>query len=101
MDAYDSIAEDRAALAAAPVLDVVPRYGSVVIDRQGDAWDIGRTRATCRTQVDGVRILRVARLPVRSGQPFGGMLAHDHGPFKLLREGANGPWLYETIRGRR
>jgi len=98
--AYDLLAAERVLLAAAPDLDVVPAYQSIIIDRDGDAWQIGRTRMTCLTPVDGRRILRVARLPIRIGWKFGEYPA-AYAPFKLLRDGAHGPWLYETIRGRR
>lgn len=40
-----------------------PRMGALVRDRDGDVWRRGRTRWTCQTPVDGVRVRRVGRLP--------------------------------------
>ncbi len=39
------------------------RRGAVVVDRDGDRWRRGNTRWNCLAPVDGVRVLRVGRLP--------------------------------------
>jgi len=103
VDPWQLVDAERSALDAADPLTTVPAMGSVVIDREGDAWHVGRTRMSCMSAVDGVRIHRVARVPASPGSSFGpdGRGALGYGPFKLLREGGRGTWLYTTIRGHR
>jgi hypothetical protein len=69
-----------------------PRRAVVVIDKAGDAWRWGRTRWSCLSAVDGVRIVQAARLPHDE-------LVSQYGPIRTIGEGAG--WTYRTIRGRR
>ena len=56
------------------------KMGSLVRDRDGDEWQRGRTRWTCKAPVDGRRVTRVGRLPWYA-------LASQYGPLTVLREG--------------
>ena len=40
-----------------------PKMGALVRDNDGHVWKRGRTRWTCLTPVDGVRVTQVGRLP--------------------------------------
>ncbi|PZE28373.1 hypothetical protein [Curtobacterium sp. MCLR17_042] len=72
-------------------LDVMPRRGMVVIDREGDAWRYGNSRWTCLTPIDGRHIRNVARLPHAP-------VVRTYGPLRLI--GVRGEYFYRTIRGR-
>lgn len=84
---------ERAHLAAvAPLTEEFrPSVGMIVLDRDGDAWEFGRTLWTCRTQPDGGRVVQVARLPHAA-------LVREHGPIRPIGDRAE--WRYRTIRGR-
>ena len=69
-----------------------PQRGSVVIDRDGDAWRRGTTMWICLTAVDGAHVRSVARLSHSE-------LVRLYGPIRMI--GADGIWRYLTIRGHR
>lgn len=56
------------------------KRGSLVRDKDGDLWRRGNTRWSCLAEVDGTRVLRVARLPWYA-------LVDQYGPVELVREG--------------
>lgn len=56
------------------------RMYSLVRDREGDLWERGRTRWTCKAPIDGRRVTRVGRLPWYA-------LVYQYGPLTLVREG--------------
>lgn len=55
------------------------RRGAIVVDRDGDRWRRGNTRWNCMAQVDGVRVLRVGRLPWSALKSMYGPLRLDDG----------------------
>ena len=84
---------EQAHLDAQPELTTEDRQkmGTIAIDREGDTWRWGRTRWTCLTPIDDVRVLSVGRLPQ-------GPLIRQYGPLKVI--GDKNGWRYQTIRGR-
>jgi hypothetical protein len=84
---------ERAHLNQQPLLtaDDKPKMGTIVIDRDGDAWRWGRTRWSCLTPLDGIRVINVGRLPQSA-------LISQYGPIRII--GDKNSWRYDTIRGK-
>lgn len=66
--------------------------GTVVIDHLGHAWEIGPSRASRTTPVDGRRVRSVVRVVT-------GTLITEFGPIKVIGDRAG--YIYRTIKGRR
>lgn len=61
-------------------MDEPKKMDSLVRDKEGDLWRRGRTRWTCQAAVDGLRVMRVGRLPWHT-------LASMYGPLAVVRIG--------------
>ncbi len=70
-----------------------PAPGSIVLDRDGDGWEFGRTRWT-QLSGNGAKYLRAPGL----------MPPREHGPYRLIGRSQTGgratEWTYRTIRPR-
>lgn len=51
-----------------------PKRGTRVRDKGGDVWRFGRTRWTCETPIDGIRVTAVGRLPTATLERWYGPL---------------------------